>query len=304
MPAESGAIPEPGSERRREAAAVHQKVTAEAGGTIRIGGDLEIHRLGFGAMRLTGEGIWGPPASSSEAARVLKRAIDLGIDFIDTADAYGPSVNEELIAAALHPYPGDLVIATKGGLVRLGPGKWRYNGNPSHLRQACEGSLRRLRVDTIDLYQLHRIDPRVPAEEQFATLAELQREGKIRHLGLSEVSVEEIEQAEKHFRVVTVQNKYHLEERKWAEVLDYCEEKSIGFIPWNPIAVGKLSGDSLDRVAQKHRASPVQIALAWLLATSPVMIPIPGTSRVKHLKENVRAAAIRLDEDDMRRLDE
>jgi pyridoxine 4-dehydrogenase len=283
---------------------VHQKMSAEAGGTIRLRDDLEIHRLGFGAMRLTGEGIWGPPASSAEAARVLKRAIDLGIDFIDTADAYGPWINEELIADALHPYPDDLVIATKGGLVRPGPGKWTSNGSPAHLRQACEGSLRRLRVETIDLYQLHRIDPRVPADEQFATLAELQREGKIRHLGLSEVSVEEIEQAEKHFRVVTVQNKYHLEERKWTEVLDYCEENSIGFIPWNPIAVGKLSGDSLDRVAQKHRASPVQVAIAWLLATSPVMIPIPGTSRVKHLKENVRAAAIRLDADDMRRLDE
>jgi pyridoxine 4-dehydrogenase len=281
-----------------------QKVTAEAGGTIRIGGDLEVHRLGFGAMRLTGEGIWGPPENRSEAARVLRRALDLGIDFIDTADAYGPFVNEELIAEALHPYPDHLVIATKGGLVRPGPGKWEPKGEPSHLRQACEGSLRRLRVESIDLYQLHRIDPRVPADDQFGTLAELQREGKIRHLGLSEVGVEEIEQAERHFRVVTVQNKYHLEERKWAEVLDYCEEKSIGFIPWNPIAVGKLSGASLDRVAKKRGVTPVQIAIAWLLATSPFMIPIPGTSRVKHLKENVRAGAIRLDADDMRRLDE
>jgi pyridoxine 4-dehydrogenase len=281
-----------------------QKVTAEAGGTIRIGGDLEVHRLGFGAMRLTGEGIWGPPENRSDARRVLRRALDLGIDFIDTADAYGPFGNEELIAEALHPYPDHLVIATKGGLVRPGPGKWEPKADPAHLRHACEGSLRRLRVETIDLYQLHRIDPRVPADEQFATLAELRSEGKIRHLGLSEVGVDEIVQAQRHFPVVTVQNKYHLEERKWSEVLDYCEETGIGFIPWNPIAVGKLRSPALDRVANKRGGTPVQIAIAWLLATSPVMIPIPGTSRVKHLKENVRAAAIRLDEDDMRRLDE
>lgn len=282
---------------------MEKDLSARASGTFTIGDDLEIHRLGFGAMRLTGEGIWGPPSDPNEAEKVLRRAIDLGIDFIDTADAYGPHVNEETIAKALHPYPDNLVIATKGGLVRPGPGKWEPDGRPEHLRKTCEGSLRRLKLDRIDLYQLHRIDPRVPEEDQFETLVALRDEGKIRHIGLSEVSVDEIRRAEKHFPVVTVQNKYHLKERQWDEVIDYCEEKQIGFIPWNPLGAGKLESDGLDEVAKRHDATPMQIALAWLLASSPVMLPIPGTSRVRHLKENVRAASIELDREDLRRLD-
>lgn len=279
-----------------------KNISTGPSGCFRLG-DLEIHRLGFGAMRLTGEGIWGPPANHDEAIKVLRRSQDFGIDFIDTADAYGPHVDEELIAEALHPYPDHLVIATKGGLVRPGPGQWKPDGRPEHLREACEGSLRRLRVERIDLYQLHRIDPEVPAEDQFGTFAELQSEGKIRHIGLSEVSVDEIRSAREHVPVVSVQNKYHLLDRKWDDVIDYCEANDIGFIPWNPLAAGKLESEALSRVARRHDATPLQVALAWLLAWSPNMLPIPGTSRVKHLKENVKAASIELTSDDMRELD-
>ena len=279
-----------------------QEISVKPSGRFSIG-DLEIHRLGFGAMRLTGDGIWGPPADRDEAVRVLRRTLDFDIDFIDTADAYGPHVNEELIAEALHPYPENLVIATKGGLVRPGPGKWEPNGDPAHLRKTCDESLRRLKRDRIDLYQLHRIDPKVPSAEQFATLAALREEGKIRYIGLSEVSVEEIREAEKFFPVVTVQNKFHLNERQWNDVIDYCEDNGIGFIPWNPLGAGKLESDRLRSVAERHDATPMQIALAWLLALSPNMLPIPGTSRVKHLKENVKAAAIELTDEDMAELD-
>ncbi|MDX1583409.1 MAG: aldo/keto reductase [Thermoanaerobaculia bacterium] len=279
-----------------------EEINASASGRFQIG-ELEINRLGFGAMRLTGDGIWGPPENPAEAAKVLRRSLDFGIDFIDTADAYGPYVNEELIADALHPYPDHLVIATKGGLIRPGPGEWTENGRPEHLREACEGSLRRLKLERIDLYQLHRVDPEVPAEDQFGTLAELRDEGKIRYIGLSEVGVAEIETAEQYFPVATVQNKYHFGERKWNEVIDYCEERGIGFIPWNPLGAGKLESDALDRVAKLHDTTPMQIAIAWLLAWSPNMLPIPGTSRVKHLKENVKSASIELTAEDLANLD-
>ncbi|MBW3671910.1 MAG: aldo/keto reductase [Acidobacteria bacterium] len=275
----------------------------EASGTFALGGDLTVHRLGFGAMRIVGEGVWGEPAEPEAAQAVLRRAVELGVDFIDTADAYGPHVNEELIADALHPYPEHLVIGTKGGLVRPGPGKWKSKADPDHLRRACEGSLQRLKLDRIDLYQLHRIDRDVPAEDQFETLATLRSEGKIRHIGLSEAGVGEIRQAEEFFPVVSVQNKFHLDDRKWNDVIDYCEDNGIAFIPWNPLGAGKLKSDRLQRVADRHDATPMQIALAWLLAISPNMLPIPGTSRIKHLKENVKAASIELTETDMAELD-
>lgn len=273
-----------------------QSINAAASGTFSFGGDLAVHRLGFGAMRLTGDGVWGPPRDRKEAIAVLRRAIELGINLIDTAESYGPHVSEELIAEALHPYPDDLVIATKGGLDRPGPGKWDPNGRPERLRQELEGSLRRLKLDRIDVYQLHRIDPNVPEEEQFGALREFQRAGKIRHIGLSEVSVEQIERARKYFEVVSVQNKYNVAEREWESVVDYCTRETIGFIPWFPLQTGKLSGNNraLAKVAETHGATPSQIALAWLLRRSPVMLPIPGTSRVKHLEENTAAAAVKL----------
>jgi len=273
-----------------------------AAGTFSIGGDLEIHRLGYGAMRVTGEGIWGPPADHAAALRVLRRTVELGIDFIDTADSYGPEVSEELIAEALHPYPDGLLIATKAGLERPGPGQWEPNGRPEHLRAACDGSLERLRVERIDLYQLHRIDPEVPLEDQLGTLADLRDEGKIRHIGLSEVSVDDIRRAREHVDVVSVQNRYNLTDRQWEDVVDYCDEEGIGFIPWFPLASGDLGGDGSDtlaKVAAKHDASPMQIALAWLLRRSPVVLPIPGTSKVEHLEENTAAASIELTDDDL-----
>jgi pyridoxine 4-dehydrogenase len=266
---------------------------AAQSGTFRLGGDLPVHRLGFGAMRITGNGVWGPPADHDESIAVLRRAIELGVNLIDTAESYGPHVSEELIAEALHPYPKGLVIATKGGLERTGPNQWPVNGRPERLRQGLEGSLRRLRVERIDLWQLHRIDPNVPEEDQFGVIREFQREGKILHAGLSEVTVEQIERARKFFDVVSVQNRYNLADREWENVLDYCDRENIGFIPWFPLATGKLAenGGPLARIAERHHAKPAQIALAWLLKRSKVMLPIPGTSKVPHLEENLGAAA-------------
>ncbi len=277
---------------------------ATAAGTFSLGGDLDVVRMGFGAMRITGEGIWGEPEASEEARAVLRRVVELGVNLVDTADSYGPEVSERLIGETLHPYPEGLTIATKGGLVRPGPGDWEPDGRPEHLREACEGSLQRLQVERIDLYQLHRIDPKVPSEEQFGTLAELREEGKIRHVGLSEVRVEEIKQAREVVPIASVQNRYNLTDRGSEDVLDFCEREGIGFIPWFPLATGDLarSGGPLDEIADRHGATPGQIALAWLLMRSPVMLPIPGTSSVEHLDENVGAADIRLEAEEFEEL--
>jgi pyridoxine 4-dehydrogenase len=274
---------------------------AAAAGTFDLGENLRVNRLGFGAMRITGEGIWGKPENQEEARAVLKRVVELGINLIDTADSYGPEISEILIGETLYPYPDDLVIATKGGLLRDGPGKWRTDGRPEHLRQACEGSLRRLKVDRIDLYQLHRIDSRVPAEESLGALAELREEGKVRYVGLSEVGVEEIQRAQEIVPIVSVQNRYNLVDRRSEDVLDLCEREGIGFLPWFPLATGDLArpGGPLDEIAARHDASPGQVALAWLLWRSPVMLPIPGTSSVEHLEENVAAASLDLDEEEL-----
>jgi pyridoxine 4-dehydrogenase len=267
-------------------------------GTFAIGGDVPVRRLGFGAMRLTGRGVWGEPADRTEAIAVLRRAIELGINLIDTADSYGPYVSEELIREALHPYPAGLVIATKAGLARTGPGDWIPLGRPEYLRQECEMSLRRLGVERIDLFQLHRIDPKVSADEQFGLLRDLQSEGKARHVGLSEVNVAEIEAARRIVPIATVQNHYNLVYRSSEEVLDYCTRENIGFIPYFPLATGDLakSGGPLKRAAARLNAQPSQVALAWLLKKSPVMLPIPGTSKVKHLEENTAAALLELDD--------
>jgi pyridoxine 4-dehydrogenase len=280
-----------------------ESLAAEAGELL-IGNDLRVTRLGYGAMRITGNGIWGEPADRLEAIRVLRRAVELGINFIDTADSYGPHVSEEIIAEALHPYPANLVIATKGGFDRTGPNKWIENGKPEHLRSACEGSLRRLRLDRIDLYQLHRIDPKVPADDQLGVLKKLQAEGKIKHVGLSEVSIRQIQHARKIVPVVSVQNRYSMTDRGSEDVLEYCEKEKLAFIPWFPLAAGKLTGpDSpIGRVAAQLKATPSQIALAWLLARSPVMLPIPGTSKVEHLEENVAAAGLKLNTKKMQEL--
>ena len=269
-------------------------------GTFTLDGSI-IDRMGFGAMCLTGKGIWGEPENPGEARAVLRRAVVLGVNFIDTADSYGPEVAERLIGETLSPYPEDLVVATKGGLVRPGPSQWESDGRPEHLREACEGSLKRLKVEQIDLYQLHRIDPKVPAEDQLGTIAELREEGKIRHVGLSEVGVEEIEQAREILPIGTVQNRYNLTDRGSEDVLDFCEREGIGFIPWFPLATGDLArpGGPLDEIAAHHDATPGQVALAWLLARSPVMIPIPGTSSVEHLEENVAAAELRLSDEEL-----
>lgn len=269
---------------------------AAASGTFALGGDLPVHRLGFGAMRITGEGIWGPPDDHDGAIAVLRRAVELGVTLIDTADSYGPNVSEELIAEALHPYPDELVIATKAGLTRHGPGIWAPLGRPEYLRQCVELSLRRLRLERIDLFQLHRIDPQVPTSDQLGTLADLQAEGKIRHIGISEVDVDQLAEAQRHATIVSVQNRYNLADREHEAVLDACEAQGLGFIPWFPVATGDLAraGGPLDQVASAHDASPAQLALAWLLARSPVMLPIPGTSSVAHLEENVAAAELTL----------
>jgi pyridoxine 4-dehydrogenase len=271
-------------------------VQTETTGTFTLGGDLTVNRLGFGAMRITGAGIWGEPKDRGEALKVLKRVIELGVNFIDTADSYGPEVSENLIAEALHPYPKDLVIATKGGFARSGPNKWEMVGRPEYLRQCVEMSLRRLKLESIDLYQLHRIDPKVPVEDSLGALKDLQTAGKIRHIGLSEVSVAEIERANKTVRIVSVQNQYNLSDRRHEKVLQYCEEHQLGFIPYFPVAAGKLAqpGGPLDAAAKQYHATIAQLSLAWLLHRSPVMLPIPGTSSVKHLEENLAAAKLQL----------
>jgi aryl-alcohol dehydrogenase-like predicted oxidoreductase len=278
-------------------------IPAAAAGTITLGGDLTVNRMGFGAMRLTGRRIWGPPADRPEAIRVLHRAVELGVNFIDTADSYGPLIAEELIAEALHPYPAELVIATKGGLERPGPDRWTPNGRPEYLRRQLEGSLRRLRLERIDLWQLHRIDPAVPADEQFEAIREFQREGLVRHLGLSEASVTQIERARQIAPIVSVQNRYNIADRQWEAEVDYSAREGLAFIPWFPLSAGALDENGLlSRVAQRHGTTPYQIALAWLLARSPAMLVIPGTSSVGHLEENVRAAEIALSEEDLQDL--
>jgi aryl-alcohol dehydrogenase-like predicted oxidoreductase len=278
---------------------------ARAAGAIELGGELRVHRLGFGAMRITGQGVWGPPKDRAEALRVLRRSVELGIDLIDTADSYGPEVSEDLIAEALHPYPEGLVIATKGGLLRPGPDRWKPDGRPAHLRAACEGSLRRLKVERIDLYQLHSPDRDVPYEESVGALADLRREGKIRCVGVSNVSVAELEVARSIVPVVSVQNRYNLADRHSDDVLDYCTQAGIGFIPWYPLATGDLAekDGKLGAIAARLGATPGQVALAWLLGRSPVMLPIPGTSKVTHLEENVAAASLSLDDATMREID-
>jgi aryl-alcohol dehydrogenase-like predicted oxidoreductase len=280
-------------------------ITASSSGTITLGGKFTVNRLGYGAMRITGKGIWGEPADRAECLRVLRRLPDLGVDFIDTADSYGPFVSEELIREALHPYR-DMVIATKGGLTRHGPDIWRPVGRPEYLRQCVLMSMRRLGVERIDLWQLHRIDSKVPRDEQFGVIADMQREGLIAEVGLSEVNVEEIEAARKFFRVVSVQNHYNLVRRKYEEVLDFCEREGIAFIPWYPLESGSLAeeGGAVTKIAQRLDATPAQVALAWVLKRSPVMLPIPGTSKVEHLEENVAAAGLELSDEEFRILDE
>ena len=275
------------------------------GDTIVLGGDIEVHRLGFGAMRITGDGVWGPPADHDAAIAVLRRALVLGVDLIDTANSYGPRVSEQLIAEALHPYPEGLTIATKGGLTRSGPGSWQRNGRPEHLRAACEGSLRDLRVDCIDLYQLHAPDPQVPYAESVGALKDLQDDGAIRHVGLSNVSVEQLAEAREIVEVVTVQNRFNLSDRASQDVLETCERDGIGFFPWFPLAAGRLAepGGLVAQIAAAHDATPGQVALAWLLARSPVMLPIPGTGSVAHLEENLEAAQLELTAAELEQLD-
>ena len=277
-------------------------VPAAAAGTITLGGDLTVNRMGFGAMRLTGKGVWGPPKDPVEAIRVLQRAVELGVNFIDTAHSYGPHIGEQLIADALYPYPG-LVIGTKGGFERPGPGKWVENGRPEFLRRNLEESLQRLRLERIDLWQLHRIDPKVPAQEQFEAVREFQREGLIRHVGLSEVTVEQIQAAREVLPIVSVQNLYNVTDRKWEDEVAYCEREGLAFIPWYPLSAGALKHPVLNSIAARHGATVFQIALAWLLEHSPAMLVIPGTSSVEHLDENVAAAEIRLTKKDMNELD-
>jgi pyridoxine 4-dehydrogenase len=282
------------------------KANAAAAGTVTIGKDLTVNRLGFGAMRLTGEGIWGDPTDPAECKRVLKRLPDLGVNFIDTADAYGPEVSENLIAEALHPYPKGLVIATKGGLTRQGPNLWTPVGRAEYLRQQVEMSLRRLKLERIDLYQLHRFDPKVPVEESLGELKKMQEEGKIRHIGISETSVAEFQQAQKIVNVVSIQNQYNISDRQHEDVVAYCTKNKIVFIPWFPLAAGELTkyGSVLDRLATAHKVTKSQIALAWLLRRSPEMLPIPGTSQVSHLEQNVAAAELKLEESEWQSLEQ
>lgn len=274
------------------------ELSASNAGNVSLGREISVHRLGFGAMRLTGEGIWGPPKDREGALAVLRRAAELDINFIDTADSYGPHVSEELIAEALFPYPAGLVIATKGGWNRPGPNQWTHDATPSHLRKAVEGSLKRLRLDRIDVYQLHIPDPVVSFESSVETLAQLRDEGKIRLVGLSNVTQEHIERARRIVPIVSVQNRYSFADREWDYVVDYCERNEIAFIPWFPLGAGKVAGEVLNRIAQAHNASPTQIALAWLLRRSPIMLPIPGTSSIEHLEQNIAAASQRLPDED------
>ena len=276
--------------------------SASIAGDVLLGGEISVHRLGFGAMRLTGEGIWGPPKDRQGALAVLRRAVELDVNFIDTADSYGPYVNEELIAEALSPYPAGLVIATKGGWNRPGPNQWTHDATPAHLRKAVEGSLKRLRLDRIDVYQLHIPDPVVSFEASVETLAQLGKEGKIRLVALSNVTQEHIERARKIVPIASVQNRYSFADREWDYVVDYCERNGIAFIPWFPLGAGKVAGEVLNQIAQAHRASPTQVALAWLLRRSPIMLPIPGTSSIEHLEQNVAAASLRLTEEDYQML--
>ena len=282
-----------------------QKNLGAQSGTFSLGGNLSVHRLGFGSMQLTGEGVWGEPKDHAGAIAVLRRTIELGVTLIDTADSYGPEVAERLIAEALYPYPSDLLIATKAGLMRPGPGQWVPNGKPEHLRSALEGSLKRLKLDRIGLYQLHRIDAKVPLADQIGTLVELQKQGKIQHIGLSEVSVDQIKAVQKITPIVSVQNLYNLSKRTAEDVLEYCTKHQLGFIPWFPLATGDLAkpGGPLARAAERLKAAPAEIALAWLLHKSPVMLPIPGTSSIAHLESNMRAAALQLDSATIRELE-
>ena len=277
-------------------------INVAASGTFTIGGDLPVHRLGFGAMRITGPGVWGEPRDREEARRVLKRAVELGVNFIDTADSYGPAVSEEIIAEALYPYPDGLVIATKGGLTRQGPNQWLPVARPEYLRQQVEMSLRHLKLQRIDLYQLHRIDPKVPVEESLGALKDLQQQGKIRHIGLSEVSPADIERSQKVVPIVTVQNRYNISDREHETTLNYCEQHDLGFIPWFPVAAGKLArpGGPLDEAARRYGATVAQLSIAWLLHRSRVMLPIPGTSSVAHLEENAGAASLKLTDEEWR----
>ncbi len=272
--------------------------------TFTLGGDLTINRLGYGAMRITGKGIWGPPKDKDESIRVLKRAVELGVNFIDTADSYGPNVSEELIAEALHPYAKGVVIATKGGLVRPGPDVWNPDGSPQHLGRVLDGSLQRLKLERIDLYQLHRIDPKVPAEKTFEFLKSAQQQGKIKHIGLSEVGVDEIKKAREYFDVVSVQNMYSIDNRKWEDVLDYTAKENIAFIPWYPLGGGDVTTQTgLQQVADKHKATIHQVALSWLLHRSPNILLIPGTSTVSHLEDNLKAGDLSLTAEDLSLLD-
>ncbi|HYT21553.1 MAG TPA: aldo/keto reductase [Candidatus Polarisedimenticolia bacterium] len=279
-----------------------KELSASLAGDVSLGGEISVHRLGFGAMRLTGEGIWGPPKDRKRALAVLRRAVELDINFIDTADSYGPHVSEELIAEALFPYPAGLVIATKGGWNRPGPNQWTHDATASHLRKAVEGSLKRLRLDRIDVYQLHIPDPVVSFEASVETLAQLRNEGKIRLVALSNVTQEHIERARRIVPIVSVQNRYSFADREWDYVVDYCVSNGIAFIPWFPLGAGKVAGDVLNQIAQALRASPTQIALAWLLGRSSIMLPIPGTSSVEHLEENIAAASLRLTDEDYQML--
>jgi pyridoxine 4-dehydrogenase len=269
-----------------------------------IGGDLKVNRLGYGAMRITGKGIWGPPKDKNEAVSVLKRAVELGVNFIDTADSYGPNVSEELIAEALYPYPSGLVIATKGGFLRTGPDQWVVNSHPDHLKEALEGSLNRLKLEQIDLYQLHRVDPKVPEEKTFEFLKKVQQEGKVKHIGLSEVSIENIKKAQQFFDVVSVQNMYSVDNRKWEPVLEYCKENNIAFIPWYPLNAGNVEAqDKIKQIAEKHDATVHQVALNWLLHRADNILLIPGTSSVEHLEENMETTEVELTNGDMQVLD-
>ena len=279
-----------------------KELSASMAGDVSLGGEISVHRLGFGAMRLTGEGIWGPPKDHKAALAVLRRAVELEINFIDTADSYGPNVSEELIAEALFPYPAGLVIATKGGWNRPGPDQWTHDATPAHLRKAVEGSLKRLRLDRIDVYQLHIPDPVVSFEASVETLAQLRNEGKIRLIGLSNVTQEHIERARKIVPIVSVQNRYSFADREWDYVVTYCERNGIAFIPWFPLGAGSVAGHVLERIARAHEAAPIQIALAWLLRRSPIMLPIPGTSSIAHLEQNVAAASLRLTDEEYQTL--